>query len=354
MLSSFLEATVFSSKCNLKLHVALLATLAAFSIFASGIPPACAQTFASLDAPGAGTGQGQGTFPLAINSSGVIVGYFTDSSDVEHGFIRAADGTFTTVDDPPGTYTQLTAINSLGIAAGNGTNDLGFVWYRSGTLGPLYVPLAKCVIPVGMNDAGQIAGVACLDFPIERGFLWSHGKSTVFKVPGAGSYVGVKGLNASGMIAGTYNDALDQRNTYAFLRDSAGNVTGFSATSSTKYTFAVGLNSSGQVAGYYSAGSDNGVQSFVRNTDGTITLLTLAGYYQVQAAGINDDGVVVGTAYTDTSATAFETDTAGNVNLIVFPFNNVGVTGIAVNNSGQVIGHYYDSANVEHGWLMIP
>jgi hypothetical protein len=319
-----------------------------------GVCEAHAQaTFVPIDAPGAGTGEGQGTFPLAINRSGVIVGYFTDGGGVEHGFIRAANGTFTTVDDPPGTYTQITAINSLGLAAGNGTNDRGFVRYRSGTLGPLYVPANGCAVPVAMNDVGQIAGIACLDFPIERGFLWSHGNSVVFTVPGAGSFVQVAGLNSSGMIAGTCNNARDQQSSQAFVRDSAGNVTTFSATGSTKYTRAVGINSSGQVAGYYSAGSDNEVQSFVRGADGTIMLLTIAGY-QAQATGINDSGTVVGTAYTGTYETAFEYDAAGNVTLLVVPFSNLAATGVAINPSGQVIGQYYDSAYAVHGWLMVP
>jgi hypothetical protein len=323
-------------------------------LFGLGVCPAHAQTtFVPIDAPGAGTGQGQGTFPIAINSSGVIVGYFTDGSGVEHGFIRAADGTFTTVDDPPGTYTQITAINSLGLAAGNGTNDLGFVRYRSGNLGPLPVAGAKCVIPVAMNDVGQIAGIACRDFPIERGFLWSHGNSIVFTVPGAGSFVHVAGLNSSGMIAGTCNNARAQETSQAFVRDSAGNITTFSATGSTKYTIAAGINSSGQVAGYYGAGTDNETQSFVRGADGTIMLLAIAGY-QAQATGINDSGTIVGTAYTDTYETAFEYDAAGNVTLLVVPFSNSAATGVAINRSGQVVGRYYDSAYAVHGWLMIP
>ncbi len=342
------------TRLNTRKHRFALVLFCGFLLFGLGIFPAHAQvTFVRIDAPGAGTGQGQGTFPVAINSSGVIVGYFTDGSGTEHGFIRAADGTFTTVDDPPGTYTQITAINSLGLAAGNGTSDLGFVRYRSGNLGPLPVEAAKCVIPVAMNDVGQIAGIACRDFPIERGFLWSHGNSIVFTVPGAGSFVEAAGLNSSGMIAGTCNNARAQDTAQAFVRDSAGNITTFSATSSTKYTYAAGINSSGQVAGYYGAGTDNETQSFLRGADGTITLLTIAGY-QAQATGVNDSGTIVGTAYSDTYETAFEWDAAGNATLIVVPFGELGATGVAINPSGQVIGRYYDSGFAEHGWLMIP
>lgn len=40
------------------------------------------------------------TGTAAINSSGTIVGYFADQSGLNHGFVRAPDGTFTTLDAP--------------------------------------------------------------------------------------------------------------------------------------------------------------------------------------------------------------------------------------------------------------
>ena len=46
----------------------------------------CAIT--TFDAPGAGTGPFQGTFPLSINPAGVIAGTYIDSGFVAHGFLR--------------------------------------------------------------------------------------------------------------------------------------------------------------------------------------------------------------------------------------------------------------------------
>src|SRR5205807_2581259 len=60
-------------------------------------------TFKMFDAPGAGTGSGQGTLTASfsgLNQPGVIAGYYSDASDVTHGFVRAADGTITTFDAP--------------------------------------------------------------------------------------------------------------------------------------------------------------------------------------------------------------------------------------------------------------
>src|SRR6266511_6099345 len=69
-----------------------------------------------FDAPGAGTGPGQGTFPafspLLINPNGAITGYYFDSAFVYHGFLRYENGAFTTFDAP-----------GAGTGAGQGTRS---------------------------------------------------------------------------------------------------------------------------------------------------------------------------------------------------------------------------------------
>jgi hypothetical protein len=41
----------------------------------------------TFDAPGSGTGIGQGTFPSTPNPAGAIVGFYLDASKVAHGFL---------------------------------------------------------------------------------------------------------------------------------------------------------------------------------------------------------------------------------------------------------------------------
>src|SRR5271157_3965709 len=60
---------------------------------AHGFVRAADGTITPFDASGAGTGKNQGTFPISINTAGVIAGYYSDTSNVYHGFVRAADGT---------------------------------------------------------------------------------------------------------------------------------------------------------------------------------------------------------------------------------------------------------------------
>jgi len=45
-------------------------------------------TITTFDVPGAETGPFQGTIPLANNPAGAITGYYIDASNVTHGFLR--------------------------------------------------------------------------------------------------------------------------------------------------------------------------------------------------------------------------------------------------------------------------
>ena len=59
-----------------------------------------------------------GTFAQAINDAGQIVGFYVDSSNVDHGFLYY-NGDFTTIDDPLGAQgTVVTGINNLGQVVG--------------------------------------------------------------------------------------------------------------------------------------------------------------------------------------------------------------------------------------------
>ena len=46
--------------------------------------------FSTFEAPGAGKGAWQGTQPAAINPEGAITGYYTDKKNAVHGFVRLA------------------------------------------------------------------------------------------------------------------------------------------------------------------------------------------------------------------------------------------------------------------------
>jgi hypothetical protein len=87
--------------------------------------PKAAGSFITFDAPGAGTGFFEGTFPASINQAGDITGSYVDANGVGRGFVRASHGAFTTFDVPGGTTTGASSINPAGAVTGtyldNGT-----------------------------------------------------------------------------------------------------------------------------------------------------------------------------------------------------------------------------------------
>jgi len=66
-------------------------TCAQSQIAANNAPPKA--KIITFNAPGAGTGSGQGTQPAGINLEGLIAGNYFDSNWASHGFLRTANGT---------------------------------------------------------------------------------------------------------------------------------------------------------------------------------------------------------------------------------------------------------------------
>ncbi|MBV8818448.1 MAG: hypothetical protein JO022_08845 [Acidobacteriaceae bacterium] len=101
----------------------------------------------------------------AINDQGTIIGQFSDGVNI-HGFIRNADGSFTTIGFS--NYVVPTAIDSFGDVVGyyllnypGGTPDnypaAGFYRFANGDLVTFSAP-ARYTDFVGVNDLGQILG----------------------------------------------------------------------------------------------------------------------------------------------------------------------------------------------------
>src|SRR5580700_7049880 len=95
-------------KRNLTTLVWSLGTLATFALPISSFaqvgldqhaPPDQARII-EFDAPGAGTGSGQGTLAIGINAEGETMGYFLDANSTFHGFVRSSEGRVTAFDAP--------------------------------------------------------------------------------------------------------------------------------------------------------------------------------------------------------------------------------------------------------------
>jgi hypothetical protein len=206
-----------------------------------------------FDAPGAGTGPGQGTFcvsPLIINPNGAIAGYYNDSADVAHGFLRNPDGSFETFDVP-----------GAGTGAGQGT------------------------LSYAISETGAITGYYFDSADVSHGFLRdSNGVITTFDVPGSGTaplqgtYGG--GFTPSGTIMGNYVDA--DNLSHGFLMDRNGAFTTFDAPDAGHVpgvddgTYPFGINANGAITGWYVDDSDAN-HGFVRDKHGAIVEFDVPG-----------------------------------------------------------------------------
>ena len=212
-------------------------------------------TFATFEAPGAGTASDQGTFAASINNSGVGTGYYVDSYGNPHGYLRARDGTITTIDipGPEGALdecgTTPSSINSGGAITGADCFGGGFLRPPDGTF-----TLFNQSFPSGINDSGAITG----NFPhtgyLVRVFLRApDGTFTTFDAPGA-SANGLFGtqaysINARGAIVGFYQDT--NGGFHGFLRAANGTFTTLDAPGAARGTFAFSINQAGAIAGSY-------------------------------------------------------------------------------------------------------
>src|SRR6266480_2061469 len=250
--------------------------------------PLSAQTITTFDAPGAGTGPFQGTYPFNVDPSGTIIGRTLDAGNVRHGFIRSPQGSYTIFDAP-----------------GAGTGPF------QGTF-----PVSPLII----NPNGAIAGYYTDSSDVSHGFLRDkNGAITTFDVPGAGTGAGEGtfsyAISPTGAITGFYFDGADV--SHGFLRDENGVITTFdvpgSGTDAFEGTYGGGFTPNGTIMGNYFT-PDTLSHGFLRNTDGTFV--------------------------------TFDAPDAGNV-----PGSLQGPYPFGIAPNGAVTGFSYDANNVVHGFV---
>lgn len=192
-------------------------------------------------APGAGKGDGQGTFMptfYGLNPAGAITGWYVDGNNVMHGYLRAPDGTFTSF-DVPGAGTDSSACKDAPAAPGAPP------WLAGTQAGSL-------------NPEGAVVGQYVDNNCVIHGFVRSaDGSITQFDVPGAGTGAGqgtfAVSNNPAGEVTGSY---LDGSNVYhGFVRAKDGKLTTFdipgAGTGAFQGTCPFGNTPAGEIGGYY-------------------------------------------------------------------------------------------------------
>jgi hypothetical protein len=348
---------------SLKLSVVSFAIAALLSI-----TPLLGQTstFLSFDAPGAGTGIGQGTFPVAINAGGVIAGWYFDSSFVSHGFVRHANGGFTEFSPPNLSQVFVYGINNKGQILGNGNltvspfSRVGFIRDPNGIYTIISVAGATNFVATSINSTGEVTGYYFDANNRWNGFFRdATGNLTVFQDPNAttasgnGTYAWI--INDKGMTGGFYNYNNLTGINRAFVRDRLGNFRNFDAVSGGSTLIQpMGMNLNGEIAGYYGDAETLITHCFLRDASGTVTDFDIPGAFTSLATGINNDGVIVGYWMEGNQITvdSFVRDNSGNITTFAAPDNNLGTFSVGINRTGQIVGNWQDSVSlVNHGFI---
>ena len=349
-------------------------------------------TIATFDAPGAGTAAGQGTVAFAVNLSGVIAGFTRDTNNARHGFLRAPDGTITIFDDPNagtcstscgsignGQGTRAFAINPSGQIVGFYTDNTGgchgYVRAANGTFTQIDAPDAGTgpfpqgtfpsnITPMGINPAGAIIGFYVDASSVQHGFVRApNGTITEFDPPGS-VFTDPNAINSVGAITGFYFDA--NFVGHGFLRTPNGTITSFDAPGadhtpgSFNGTFGVGLTPNGQIEGVDV--DVNGVlHGFVRSTNGAFVT------YDVPAAGTgagqgtlpesnNSLGAITGQFIDENFVNhAFVRSNQGTLSTFDVPGMGTGAGQGTIpvdnNDPGAIVGEAIDGGDVIHGFL---
>jgi hypothetical protein len=221
-----------------------------------GVPPAepfhstfttgpCNNSFTTFDPPGS-----TGTNPTSINEAGAITGFYLDTGNMYHGFLRSPDGTITTFEPPGSIQTNVSGINLAGAITGrysDGNVWHGFLRDADGTIiTTIDIPESISTFSRSINETGAITGFY-VGAGRTHGFLRSaDGTITTFNPPGSAG-TDPWSINLAGAITGFY----DATGTlHGFLRAADGTITTFDPPGSI-YTFPTSINEAGAVTGFY-------------------------------------------------------------------------------------------------------
>ena len=231
------------------------------------------------------------TMPNAINRYGVIVGMAVKGNGSASGFIRSATGQLSTYDAPNATMTNLQGINSAGVKIGvfeDSSNAIhSFALYKN-DIDEIKVPGASYTWASGINDHGDIVGAYATTTGFD-GFLLRNGKFKAIRFPGAQATF-ANGINDFGVIVGWYllvNDSQQQEvHGFVLVKNH------YFRLDSGPFTSLNSINDAGEIAGVY---VDDQPTAFIY-LNGQFRSFSVPSADGTGAYGVNASGVLTGTA----------------------------------------------------------
>ena len=318
-------------------------SLAIAGAFALSAPSALASTYSVTNLGSLGDGI---TFATGINNNGQVTGYSYLGTEVQipcpphkygpkvcfthpyHAFLYGG-GVMTDLGTLGGLDSRGNAINNLGEVVGTSALATGSSAFTD--QGGAAMTAINTGDPMAINDSGEIAGegsflVAGTPGDIfEQAFTYQSGKTTVLGLlPGAGgSFTGASGINASGEVVGSGDNAASDERAWEYL----GGVMSDIGTLGGPQASAAAINAGGQIVGFSQTSTD--ADDGFLYQGGKMTDLGL----NVLPDGINIHGVIVG----EGPGGAF-VGTAGhlqNLNSLVPGYTLTNA--VAINDNGQIV-----------------
>jgi uncharacterized membrane protein len=266
------------------------------------VPLALAQgKYTQIDVPGAYSTQCDG-----VDSAGNVVGFFEDSNQNTHGYLLSG-GTFTTLDAPGAVYT----------------------------------------VALGINDLGQIVG-----FDDTGSFLYDVTTQTFtqFSSSFANSTTSASAINNAGTIVGSLTVNQTNGPAYGFELKNTKYVKVAFPESRVKATALSSINNLGEAIGQVVVGLTTRSFSYAQHK---FTTIAVPGIPDAVAAGLNDQGAIVGSFVSTSTAVLGFVYQNGSVQQLDFPGSSSTYTR-SINNSGEVVGFFFDSNNLVHGFTWTP
>ena len=334
-------------------------------------------TYISFSVPGA-----LGTYPMSINASMEVTGYYYVTPTVTRGFLREADGTITTFNVGGATSTQPQGINAAGDITGffylpAGAALQGFLRYADGRIITFEGNQAiyQGAQAVSINDFDEIVGTYTSRSPS----VFTRSRAGVFTTIAVPNGTIATAINASGSVVGYY--CCDNGVFTGFTAHPDGYWAGIGISADSgcaNQTIPDAINAAGMIAGWYtnqysndpaSCTSEN-IGGFVMSPDGQLTLFqppgTMPTFHDLAVStgevtwphwvSINQAGDITG-SYTDTAGVqhGFVRNPYGTITSFDPPEGNQTTT-TSINDEGAIAGfyHYHAGGGPPVGFIRVP
>jgi probable HAF family extracellular repeat protein len=272
----------------------------------------------------------------AINATGAVVGNALQPDGTFRAFLWR-DGVSTTLALPPAAaQTWASAISGSAQAGGYTdatSNAFGTIWNSAGT--PISTPGSYVM---GMNTAGDAAGMAIGSDGAGYAFVIRTGSLTSLGQPGGGDWSTANAINDNGAAAGT---AMTASGRFTAFSASPTGATSLLSGLGGPNSYATAINNSGVVAGHAQL-ANGALRAAVWNGPSLFNLGTLGGVNSY-AYAINSSGQVAG--YSDlpggagTAAFLYSDGILYNLNGLISAGSGWQLlAAYGMNDAGQIVG----------------